>query len=202
MGVGISSNTVYYSISNGKIVRQFPNKTESSIERINKNQRTVHEEFYDFLDGVLSDIYIKESEYGRFWNVVLQDDRSGVKQILQVNYSSGYALGFLKALPNVDVKRAIKIIPNAKKDGEKTKTTIFIKQGDSSLKWYFTKDQPNGLPPLKKVRVKGKEIWDDSLAMDFLEKMVKTKILPKLIKGSAERSITSESVIGDDGLPF
>jgi hypothetical protein len=183
MAAGKSTNEFYYGISNGKIVRQFMSKTDNSIERINKNGRIVYEEFYDFIDGTIMDISVKvHDEYGKFWVVVLKDDNNGTIQHLQFNYSSGYANGFLKALPNVDLSQKVKIIPNAKKEGDKTKTTIFISQFDKAVKWYFTKNNPNGLPELKKIKIKGKSTWDDSEAMEFLESIVVNQILPKILK--------------------
>jgi len=52
---------------------------------------------------------------------------------------------------------------------------MFVNQGGAALKWYYTKDNRNGLPELKKLKVKGKETWDDSDMMEFLEKMVAEK---------------------------
>jgi hypothetical protein len=197
MAAGILLNAIFYNISNGKIVRQFPNKTNHSIVRVNKNGKTVHEEFYDYLDGVILDIAVKEhEEYGKFWNIVLKD-REGVIQNLQFAYSSGYAMGFLKALPNVDLSKELKIIPNAKKDGDKTKTTIFINQFEKSIKWHYTRENPNGLPLLKKIKIKGKDTWDDTDVMEFLESMVTNKILPKL-----SNEIATEEVEQKNDLPF
>jgi hypothetical protein len=178
MAAGKNSNAIFYSISNGKIVRQFQNKTADSVERVNKNGKTVHEEFYDYLDGVIANIETKENEYGKFWYVTLDD--AGVNQVLQFNYSSGYANGFLKALPNVDLSQKVKLIPSSKKEGDKTKTTLFINQHGNAIKWAYTKESPNGIPELKQIKRKGKTEWDDSEIMEFLEKMVNTEILPKL----------------------
>jgi hypothetical protein len=197
MAAGILLNAIFYNISNGKIVRQFPNTTNHSIARINKNGKTVHEEFYDYLDGVILDIAVKEhEEYGKFWNIVLKD-REGFIQNLQFAYSSGYAMGFLKALPNVDLSKELKIIPNAKKDGDKTKTTVFINQFEKSIKWHYTRENPNGLPLLKKIKIKGKDTWDDTDVMEFLESMVTNKILPKL-----SNEIVTEEVEKKNDLPF
>lgn len=201
MAAGQHNSGIYYGISNGKIVRQFTSKTPKSIERVNKNGKTVHEEFYDYLDGFITDISVKEhKDYGKFWVVTVQDGND--TQILQFNYSSGYANGFLKALPNVDFSQKVKLSPSSKTEGDKTKTTLFINQGRDAIKWYYTKEEPNGLPPLKKVKIKGKESWDDSDAMEFLEKMVKDDILPQLKQGSATSQ--EESVTADDEevMPF
>lgn len=178
MAAGNNSNAVFYGISNGKIVRQFNQPTGNSVERVNKNGKTVYEEFYDYIDGIITNIEARENDYGKFWYVTLND--GGQTQILQFNYSSGYANAFLKALPNVDLSQKVKLSPKATKEGDKTKTTLFINQHGSAVKWAFTKDAPNGLPELKQVKIKGKVTWDDSDAMDFLENMVKNDILPQL----------------------
>jgi hypothetical protein len=34
---------------------------------------------------------------------------------------------------------------------------------------YYTKEDPKGLPQMVKIKVKGKEQWDDSDMMQFLE---------------------------------
>jgi hypothetical protein len=46
-------------------------------------------------------------------------------------------------------------------------------QNGSGLKWAFTKDNPNGMPDLVKIKVKGKDTWDDSDRMEFLENYAK-----------------------------
>ena len=88
-------------------------------------------------------------------------------------------------------------MPNAKKVNDKTKTTIFVAQNDKAAKWYYTRDNPNGLPQLKRIKIKGKEAWDDTEVMEFLEKMIVEKILPQL---SNENKITSMTAA--DGLAF
>lgn len=181
MAAGNNNNAIYYSISDGKICRQFREATPSSKTRVNKNGKTVHEEFYDYVDGLITSITTKDSDYGKFWLINLKDGE--VNQVLQFNYSSGYANAFLKSLPNVNLKEVVKIIPNLKMEGDKKKTTVFITQHGQPVKWYYTKENPNGLPPLVKKKVKGKEVWDDSDSMEFLENMVKEKIIPALPKG-------------------
>lgn len=203
MAVGSNSNAIYYSISDGKISRQFKEATANSKERTNKNGRQVHEEFYDYIDGVITNIATKDSDYGKFWMITLSDgDQS---QILQFNYSSGYANAFLKCLPNVNLTEKVKIIPSLKLEGDKKKTALFITQNGEPVKWYYTKDHPNGLPPLEQKKVKGKMIWDDSESMAFLEKMVMTEIAPKLVRAGAGISEAPEVEDADaekEELPF
>lgn len=186
MGAGNSSHAAFYSISNGKICRQFNSPDSETKERVNKNGKTVFEKFYDFIDGKIIDIGTKDSDYGRFWVVTLEDEEG--QYILQMPFSSGYSGAFLKTLPNVDLEHKVKLIPKLTTEGDKKKTTLFVNQHGKALKHYFTKDEPNGLPQLEQKKIKGKIVFDDSELMDFLEKMVVDKILPKIKKAGGKTS--------------
>jgi hypothetical protein len=179
MGLNQSQNKgVFLSITNGKLVRQFSAPTDKSVSRVNKMGREVHEEFYDSLSGYITDLKTKEGDYGKFWVVTIKDDSSYYN--LEIKYSSGYATSFLKALPNADLSEVINITPKLVIDGDKKQSVIFISQNGKGLKHYWTKDNPRDLPPLKKIKVKGVETWDDTDRMDYLEDFVKLSILPKV----------------------
>jgi hypothetical protein len=179
MGLNQSqSKGVFLSITNGKLVRQFSAPTDKSVSRVNKLGREVHEEFYDSLSGYLTDLKTKESEYGKFWVITIKDD--SVYYNLEMKYSSGYATSFLKALPNANLSEVINITPKLVIDGDKKQSVVFISQNGKGLKHFWTKDTPRELPPLKKIKVKGVETWDDTDRMDYLEDFVKLSILPKI----------------------
>lgn len=168
MGAIQSNSAVYLSISDGKICRRVQSPTETSKERTTKEGKIVHEEFYKGWFGMIKNVKAHDSEYGRKWMVEVHD--LTVTAILQFNYSSGYASSFLKALPNVDLNRAVAIKPNVTMIGDKKKTTIFLEQDGKAVKWFYTKDNPNGLPPMKLIKIKGVESWDDSEMLEYLEK--------------------------------
>lgn len=186
-----SESVIFLQIANGKIVRQVKTKTENSVTRVNKLGREVHELFYDSITGEISDIATRESEYGKSWVVSIKSEGKLYK--LEFNYSSGYATTFLKALPNVSFGNNVTLSPKLIIDGDKKKSVLFISQDGKGLKHYFTKDNPNGLPDLKKIKIKGKESWDDSDRMEFLEQYVKDNILP-MIKSDLQDSIEGEEV--------
>lgn len=175
-----SSSGVFLNITNGKLVRQMPAKTEKSVERINKVGKTVHEEFYDSLTGTLTNIKVKESEYGKFWVIVLKDEDTYYN--LEMGYSGGYAQSFLKALPNADLSQAITLTPRLNIDGDKKQSVLFISQNGKGLKHFWNKDNPGDLPQLQKIKVKGKDTWDDTKRLEYLENYVKNTILPKVNK--------------------
>lgn len=187
MGAVQQSNAIFLTISNGQICRKVQSKTKDSKERVNKNGVTVHEEYYKGWKGRITAIEVREhKDYGKFWNITLTDSEGDA--ILQMQYSSGYSAAFLKILPNVDLNSDVIITPNMKIDGDKKKATVFITQHGVPLKHYYTRDNPNGLPELKQIKVKGKITWDDSDMAEFLENMVNTEIKPKLAKGGVGAS--------------
>ena len=164
------SSGVFLQIANGKLVRQFKQATERSFSRINKLGREVHEEFYDSLTGYVTDIKTKESEYGKSWVITMKDDEG--TYFLEMKYSSGYAVSFLKALPNANINDKMTLTPKLTIDGEKKQTVIFINQNGVGLKHFWNKENPRDLPQMKKIKVKGVETWDDTERMEYLEKFI------------------------------
>jgi hypothetical protein len=192
MGAVMQSNAIFLTISNGQICKKVSKPTAISKERVNKKGVTVHEEYYKGWKGQITAIEVREHpEFGKFWNITLTDNDGDA--ILQMNYSSGYSAAFLKILPNIDLTGDVVISPNLKVVDGKNKTSLFITQHGQPVKWYYTKDNPHGIPELKKIKVKGKEQWDDSDIMEFLEKMVNTDIIPKLPKGRTAGTATSNA---------
>lgn len=178
MGAINNSTAIYLSISDGKICRRVQSPTSSSTQRTTKDGRVVNEEHYNGWMGKITNITTRESEYGKEWQVEINDGTSTV--ILSFKYSSGYAASFLKALPNVNLSQPVTLIPKVTVDGDKKRTTLFINQDGKAIKWAYTKDNPNGCPGLKQIKVKGQSTWDDSDMMEFLEAMVNNDILPQL----------------------
>lgn len=194
MGAIKQSNVIYLTVSDGRIVRRFQSPTAESVQRTTKEGKIVYEEFYKGWKGLITDIQFKDhAEYGRFLNVTLDDGVSPA--VLQMKLDSGYATAFLKTLPNVDLESEVILTPSMKIEGDKKKTSFFVSQHGVALKWYYNKENPNGLPELKKIKVKGKEVWDSSDMIEFLENMVKETILPKL-------KPKESSEVDEDEAPF
>lgn len=181
MGLENNNYAIYLSIGEGKITRRVQSPTKDSKQRTTKQGKVINEEIYDAISGNLTDIKVTtHKDFGKFWNIFLQDGDQ--TYCLQMNYSGGYSSGFLKALPNVDLKARVRLIPSMKMEGTKKKVALFISQHGHSLKHYYSKDHPNGLPQMEQKKVKGQIVWDDSDMMEFLEKMVNEDIIPKLRK--------------------
>ena len=177
------SSSIYLQISNGKLVRSFSSPTQKSVSRTNKVGKEVHEEFYDSLTGYVKGISTKETEYGKFWVINVNDGESDYT--LSTNYSGGYAVSFLKAIPNADLSRMMTITPKIMVDGDKRNSVMFINQDGKGLKHYWTKDNPGQLPNLQKIKIKGKDTWDDSRRLEYLENFVKDLFNSKVEPASA-----------------
>ena len=81
-------------------------------------------------------------------------------------------------------------------DKDKQKQFSYIKQDGATVKSKYTKDEPNGMPPMEKKKLKGQEVWDDSDQLDFLDEMLKKDVLPQLRK-------SGETIIPDqEDLPI
>lgn len=188
------SKGIYLSIQSGKIAHRIAEATETSKQRTLESGKVIHEELYDSLEGRITNIVFKDGEYGT--QLIITVDNDGQVGNLQMPLSSTPASGFLKALPNVDPATAVNFSPKMEEKDGKRKTTLFVNQNGKAVKWYWTKDNPGDLPPLKKIKVKGKETWDDSDQIDYLKAYVNNEFLPKL---SAEKPTIEEA---DDELPF
>lgn len=228
MALGENQSSTYLSITNGKIARRVKEKTAKSVSRTTASGKEVHEELYDFIEGHLIDIKTKDipEEYGggKTWLLQINDGENEYQ--LQFPYSSGYANGFLMSIQNCDLTKPIKFFPWAKEVDGKKKTALYLNQqnnmgGWEAAEWVYTKDKPNGCPPMVQTKYKGKDVWDDTDRMEFLSEMINAKILPALrnnlgimedkpenksdteiAKEKQANKVTSPAVEDVDDLPF
>lgn len=214
MGFTNSGNKTFLTVADGKIIQKVTEDTPGAIKRINKENKTVYELRHGGFEGYITNINVTEREFGgkkmKQWNIDIDD--IGDQYQLQLSYSSGYSMSFLKSIlnPVIDFSQPIKITPWMKVVNEKKKTAIYLAQNGEDIPWFFTKENPNGLPELKKVRIGGEEKWDDYDAMQFMEAQIKAKVLPQLGKTKNGVSTTSNSgtpvdpnnAPEEDDLPF
>jgi hypothetical protein len=166
------TNTTYLSVADGNLVRQHKQATERTTERLTKTGKLVYEERFKDLTAKLENITTRTNEYGTQWQLEFTD--GDATYIVSLPYSSRYSSSFLKALPNVDVSKELRFMPWAmkdKQDATKTITGVTLYQDGEKIAPAYTKENPNGLPQMVKIKVKGKEQWDDSDMMQFLEQM-------------------------------
>ncbi|WP_028525634.1 hypothetical protein [Runella limosa] len=162
------NSTVFFTVYDSKLTRRFETPNNKTISRINRNGRQVHEQYFKAIEGMLYDIELKESDFGRQWLLWFQD---GVdKFVLQLDYRSKEAKDFFSRLPNTKLDYYIRttVFKN-----EKGKTQLFTKQGQSSVPSAFTLENPNGRPEMVETTDgEGKKKWDDTAQMKFYEELV------------------------------
>lgn len=164
--------TTYLSVADGSIVRQHKQANDRTSARLTKTGKLVYEEKFKDLTAKLITISTKTNDFGTQWQLEFKDGEE--TYIVSLPYSSRYSSSFLKALPNVDLDKEVRFMPWAMKDKNdptKTITGITLYQDGKKVAPYYTKENPNGLPQMVKIKVKGKEQWDDSDMMQFLEQM-------------------------------
>lgn len=172
-------------------------------------------ETYGSISGMLTGIEITQREYlGQPYeqlSLFIMDGNETFE--LQMRFDSGYGRGFCYSIKNADVTRRIKFAPSYKEKEGKGESWLFLEQAGQWLPRYFSKDVPNGLPPMKKTTFKGKDMWDNTDQLVFWKQMieeVKTKLPHPAIAQSdaddhsAKANIPEASEIAEpvDDLPF
>ena len=192
MGLSNRTGGKYITILNGKFCMRVDEKTVGATSRVNKVGKTVHELFYDSFTGRLVDIKTQDgSAYGKTWIFDFQDKEDVYH--LQLSYSNSYATAFLKMLPNIDLTKEMQVTPSLKEVDGRNQSSLFVNQDGKPVKHAYTKDNPNGLPPMEEITVKGQKIWDDTKRLEFLYNMVANQIMPKL--GSVAVNVAHAEVV-------
>ena len=188
------TNTTYLSVADGNLVRQHKQANERTTERLTKTGKLVYEEKFKDLTAQLVTLTTKTNDYGTQWQLEFKDGED--TYMVSLPYSSRYASSFLKALPNVKLGKELRFMPwsmKDSKDASKTVTGITLYQDGVKIAPAYTKEEPNGLPQMVKIKVKGKEQWDDSDMMQFLEQMAL-----KLFADQNDNNL----VLDDEKIPF
>lgn len=166
------NSTIFLNVADGKLIRRHQQPNEKTVERITKTGKQVFEESFKDLKAYLTSVKTHENDFGKQWHLTFSENEC--TYIITMPYSSRYASSFLKALPNVDLKKEVRIMPWSmidKNDSSRKITGVTMYQSDGGkIPPRYTKEEPNGLPEMKQIKVKGKITWDDSDMMDFLEK--------------------------------
>lgn len=204
----------YFNIVEGKLTIRVPEGTPNALTRTNKIGKTVHEVKHDSFTGKIDSITTSDSPYGKNWEIDFKANDESI-WTLQLGYSSSFAKALLKKLPNIDLTNDVTISPFSgeitQDDGTKKKiSTITVYQNGVKIEPFYNKENPNGLPQMELITVKGVETWDDTKQLKFLEEMVKTTMqsvsktsTPQTIEEMQE-ALKDDNVvlIDEEDLPF
>jgi hypothetical protein len=208
------SNKNYLNITGGKITQKAKEGTPNAISRVNKMGNTVWELHFDALQGQIVNIHLESSNYAeKLWVVTVRD---GIDlYYLHLPYSGGVTMGLLNKLPNIDFSKelTIKVFRIFDEAKGKDKDYLVVYQGgmgkEHKVPTAFPKENPNGLPKMEQIKVKGAMVWDDTKQMEWLENLIMKTIVPKLNGAPApeygsksELTATKTDDSENDNLPF
>jgi hypothetical protein len=209
-----SKAKVYYNVQDGKVVQSYGKKKPEKeipnlVSRINKNNETVYEVQHSAIEGYIESVSVETTElYGDKLVLVLSDGAES--STIQMNFSSNYAKSFLMRIRNISTTNNVILVPYSFEDKTtgKTRTGITVYQGsianENKVASSFTKEEPNGLPPMKQIKVKGKDTWDDTDQLEFFKAELEV-FKKKLSSFDSVPAITEEKKVAEpvaDDLPF
>ena len=215
LGQREANKKIYVGFSKGVFVKRVEEATNNTITRtltMGPNVgKEVHEVHFTTITGQLIDIK-KDSHdtYGDSWEFYFDttvNEESPEKIILKIGYDNGHAKGFIKKMLNIDFKKdlLLKTFDNYTPEGSEKVLSGFSVRHDGekdTIKPAYTRDEPNGMPEMKVVKVKGKDVYDDHEQMVFLEKMVNEQIKPKLSGYVEPEEAVNEGTEQSEDLPF
>ncbi len=163
----------YFNISGGKIVRSYgknePDNVPNCVSRINKNGDTVYEVRNDFIEGKIEKAEVVSHEsFGD--SIKLTIEKNGVKGLLSIKFDSAYGRYFLFKINSINLDEEVRIIPYSFQSKEGNNVVgLNVFQNGVKIKNEHTRENPNGLPPLKEVVFNGNKHWDKTDQLSFLK---------------------------------
>lgn len=191
MGLNNTPRRTYLSLFEGSVRLRVDANTPMAVSRVTKENKIIWERIFTDIDAYITGIESKDSPYGKVWEVTLFD--SGTEYVISFPYSGGNAGSFLRTLPNIDFNSLVRIAPYHKIVDDKSRNSIYLSQQPEgvgswqNVRWYFDKENPNGLPALRKITVKGEDVWDDTEILEFFESLLITDIRPRIAQANKDR---------------
>lgn len=164
----------------GKFTKRANSETKDAVKRINKNDKEVWELQFDTLaDVIIQEFERRDSEdYGLSWNIKLADSKSDDTFTLTLPYSGRVTMGLFFRLPNTDINAPLTMKLYYFEEDDKTALVVY--QGGNKVEAYWTKDTPHDMPDLEVKKVNGKDVWDSTARMAFMENYLEKTVVPKM----------------------
>jgi len=175
-----TSDAIYLSTWAGFMVHKVKPGTPGSFERTNAENKLINEMRYNSITGMIANIEKVKSKNEQFddqFKITILESATKSKHALMLGYSGGTSFRLLTKLFMADLSKPVTIETSAvDHEGGKTSTHFFVKQDGVNMKALWSKDNKRGLPDLVKVKIKNKDVWDDTDQMAFVEKFLEEKI--------------------------
>lgn len=217
-----TNNTVWYSIIEGKFHQKVDKDTDGAVMREwstpDGKSGVKYELVFNALFGLIEDIRIEDSEYGKQIKIYLDKDENGRTPVIVTSADSKYGVDFLKKLPNVKLEQEVRFLPfDFENDDGQRVIGLRLEHKDSDGKYtvklgnyfYDGGKSINGFPvPPENAR----DTWDkkdwknyfEYTVVKFLIGYTIENVLPKL-KTKPSSSVLPEypeEEINPDDIPF
>ena len=143
--------------------------------------------------------YDTEKKYAtRYYGFKLHLMDGGEQYVLDMPYKSRILSRFMRCADNFDFTKPITLTvwKGYNKERKEDETAIWFKQEGQTVKAFFTKDEPNGMPPGKYDDIEQK--WDFAEQHRWLVKRFQEQIMP-LVEAAGKRYAAEH--VGDDVEP-
>ena len=130
----------------------------------------------DFVEGFITNIEIKENEFGRQLEITMNDEQE--EFCVRIRWDSAYASAFLQKAPNIRFEDMVKLLPYYFEKDKQAR--LVIQQGVEPVNSYYTKEDRHGMPIFPENGSKDDLAqWKLDVSRFMHEQLVKV-ILPKV----------------------
>ena len=163
---------------------------DGAVSRINKKEQEVWEHEFETLSGTIRQIDLRESDFGKQWNITIADiDKNGEvnEYVLTDSYSSQYIktlFNKLCSLTPAQISDGVLqlepyFFPNKEKPGKFIRgMALYVLDGEKrKIDSAYTKDD---IPPMDQVVLKGENTWDDTKQIEFFKGKIEQLVKPHL----------------------
>jgi hypothetical protein len=190
----------YLNFMSGQFVQRVNEGTTDAepreLEKGPNKGKIVHELKFDTYEGQILGMETEASEYGQRLHIFMDistPQQADTTAKISLPLSSSAAKGLLSRLPIINLSEDVVLkgynIEN--KETGRFGSYLVPYQNGEKLAPQFTREVPNGLPAMKKVKIKGVEQWDDSDQLEFFENLIKNT---KFEKASENEATDSEEI--------
>ena len=160
---------------------------------------------YDFIEGRIRGLEKRVTEFGKYLDIHIQDDRT---YILSLERGDRYWSDFLQRLLNVDLGKTVRLTPYSIEENGKYNQGISMRQDGMKINRRWTKENnyEGGPPQAEQKEVNEEMVWDFGKRNSWLEANV-LDVCSARIGNAVPAAITapvSDSVadVDDDDLAF
>jgi hypothetical protein len=112
----IKDKQLYYTIVSGSFRVQVPQDSPDAVRRDWKSadgtkSGTKYERVINALFGYIEDVQFRDGEYGMQVYITLDENEDGEKPVIALATASREAEDFLKKLPNIDLRKEVRLRP-------------------------------------------------------------------------------------------